>query len=132
MTGFFDDFKRGFAQARADTARPALRRKPAVADDPGGEATPENGADKESLAEVTALGEQYELRVKELEAELAASPAAIYAEVLRLPGVKAWLANRFHPDKPDVKDGEREWLTARMQKVNAAYAALEEKGRQEP
>ena len=89
---------------------------------------PANGADKESLAEVSALAEQYELRVKELEAELAASPAAIYAEVLRLPGVKVWLTKRFHPDKPDVKDGEREWLTVRMQTVNAAYAALEKEG----
>src|SRR5262249_42153422 len=123
------DFRRGFAQARTDTARP--RRKPAERDGEGDEATPVNGAEKESLAEVTALAEQYETRVKELEAELAASPTAIYGEVLLLPGVKVWLRSRFHPDKPDVNDSERQGLTTAMQKVNAAYEALAKKGRQE-
>jgi hypothetical protein len=125
MADFFDDFRRGFAEARADSARP--RRKPAERDGSGDERTPANAGEKESLAEVTALAEQYETRMKELEAELAASPAAIYAEVLRLPGVKQLLSSRFHPDKSDVNDSERQWLTERMQKVNAAYEALEKR-----
>jgi hypothetical protein len=124
MTGLFDDFKRGFSQARADTARPS-RHEPAV--EPA-TAPADGAAEKESFAETAALAEQLSARVNELEAELEASPAAIYAEVLRLPGVKRWLSTQFHPDKPDVNDGERQWLTERMQKVNAAYAALEKKG----
>jgi hypothetical protein len=116
---FMEDFRRGWARGRAVEA-PA--RVPAA----GNDAETENIS---SLAEVTALAEQLQTRIEELEAEIASSPAAIYAEVLRLPGVKVWLTKRFHPDKPDVKDDEREWLTARMQKVNAAYEALEKEGR---
>jgi hypothetical protein len=129
MADVFDSFRRGFAQARADTARPS-RREPAALET--ATATGANGAgvssEQKSLAEVTALAEQYEMRVNELEAELAASPAEIYAEVLRLPGVRQLLKSRFHPDKLDINDGERQWMTERMQKVNAAYAALDKKG----
>jgi hypothetical protein len=58
-------------------------------------------------------------RVSELEAEL-----AVVSEVLRLPGIKSFVMRRFHPDKPDITDAERQWLTGAMQKVNAAYEAL--------
>jgi hypothetical protein len=129
MAGFFDDFKRGFTQARADTAK--LSRREPVAAESG--ASPANGtihtAEQDSLAEVTGLAEQYEPRIAELETALAGT--AVYGEVLQLPGVKVLLRNRFHPDKADVNDSERQWLTEAMQKVNAAYEALEKKGRQE-
>jgi hypothetical protein len=119
MSVVFEDFRRGWARGRAMQ--------------PGADELPQSSvgnSNKEikSLAEVTALADQLEARNRELEAELAASPAALFAEVLRLSGVRQWLASRFHPDKHrDANETEREWLTAATQKVNAAYAALEKK-----
>jgi hypothetical protein len=63
-------------------------------------------------------------RVNEVGADL-----ALLGEVLRLPGIKSFLTRRFHPEKADLTDAERQWLTTMMQKVNAAYEALEKKGR---
>jgi len=84
-----------------------------------------------ALAEVTALADQQQARIDELEGELASSPAALYAAVLHLPGIKTWLVSRFHPDKhPDANAAEREFLTACLQKVNAAYEAMERTGGQ--
>jgi hypothetical protein len=119
---WLDDFKRGFAQARADTARPLRRNDGTAAADA---ATPADG-DNDVLAETAELAEQAEKRVAELEVELAASD--VFGEVLLLPGVKRWLATRFHPDKPGLNDGERKAFTEAMQKINAAYEALEKKG----
>jgi hypothetical protein len=118
MTGIFEGLRQGWVQGRTAPDR----------------RTPANGAagnskhEEQSLAEVTVLAEQLQARVRELEAELADSPASIFAEVLRLPGVKKQLVSRFHPDKPDVNEAERQWLTEAMQKINAAYEALEKKG----
>jgi hypothetical protein len=133
MAGFLDEFKRGFADARADTAKPRWRESApehageafgAEADVSGGDAGSAK-PDQEALAEVTALAEQYETRIKELESELAGS--AVLGEVLLLPGVKRWLAGRYHPDKPGLNDGERKAFTEAMQKINTAYDALEKK-----
>jgi hypothetical protein len=124
MAGFLDDFKRGFAQARADTTRTKQRREPAGREP----STPANAADdKETFAETAALAEQLNARVNELETQLAGT--AVYGEVLLLPGVKTYLVARFHPDKHrDANETERQGLTENLQKINTAYEALENKG----
>jgi hypothetical protein len=115
MLAFMEDFRRGWAAGRAVEA-PA--RVPAAL---GNAETVKTS----SLAEVSALAEQQEARIEELEAELASSPAAVFADVLRLPGVKTMLVSKFAPDKhPDANEAERQQLTENMQKVNAAYEAL--------
>lgn len=120
MAKLFDSFQRGFAQARADTARPAAPDQSRLR----GEATQANGAaaaaaEQKAVADVTALAEQ-------LTAEV-----ALLAEVLRLSGVKTYLVGRFHPDKhPSANEAERETLTARLQQVNAAYEIAERTGSQ--
>jgi hypothetical protein len=122
MLRMIEEFRRGWAEGRAapgDTGQ-------AQRDGPNTHTVVE---ERKTFAEVSALADQLDARVVELEAELAASPAALFADVLRLPGVKLWLRNRYHPDKADVNGGERQWLTEAMQKVNAAYDALEKEGR---
>jgi hypothetical protein len=121
MAGFLDGLQRGFAAGRAGAGKPEGR---------GHEATrgADGGDDRQILAETTALAEQLNARVAELEAELAAAPAAAFATVLLLPGVKRWLITRFHPDKPGLNDAERAALTEAMQKINVAYEQLEKKG----
>ena len=47
-------------------------------------------------------------------------------EVLRLPGLKLWLINRFHVYKhPNANETERAALNEALQTINAAYDALE-------
>jgi hypothetical protein len=58
---------------------------------------------------------------------LAKYELAVLGEILRLPGIKFFLTRRFHPDRPDINDAECKWLAGAMQKVNAAYEALEKK-----
>jgi hypothetical protein len=114
VLAFMEDFRRGWARGRAVEA-------PARVPEAGNAETEKTA----SLAEVTALADQLEKRNAELEAELASSPAALYAAALRLPGVKTMLVSKFAPDKhPDANDAERERLTEQMQTVNAAYEAL--------
>jgi hypothetical protein len=111
MLNIVERFREGRARARAEIGEPAQAANSML------------GEDKKSFAELSALADQLNARVIELEAD-----RAVFAEVLGLPGVKKHLATRFHPDKPDVNENERQWLTERMQKVNAAYEALEKKG----
>lgn len=121
MAGFMDSLQRGFAAGRAGTGKAGSRRDDETRDEAAGD-------DGQILAETTTLAEQLNARVAELEAELAASPAAAFAEVLQLPGVRRWLITRFHPDKPGLNEAESVALTEAMQKINAAYEQLEKKG----
>jgi len=121
MPGFFEDLLQGWGDGRIGKAHPA-RMPPGAAG---------NDNEKHSLAEVTALAEQLQARVDELESELAASSGAVFAQVLRLSGVKTYLLARFHPDKhPEANETERRALTEDLQKINAAYEALERTGSQ--
>jgi hypothetical protein len=73
---------------------------------------------KRRLAEMTDYAEQMQSRVVELIA--GAEPMA---KTLRLPGVKTFLLNRFHPDKhPTADDAQRELLTEAFKTITAAYA----------
>jgi hypothetical protein len=115
MLGVIEGLRRGWAHGRAapDASAPAA-------------GSADYAPEQQTLAEVVALAEALQARVDELEAEREASPAALFAEALRLPGVKTWLLSRFHPDKhPDANEAERGVLTASLQKINAAYETLE-------
>jgi hypothetical protein len=47
------------------------------------------------------------------------------AKVLRLPGVKTWLLQRFHPDKfPDADERQNALLNDAMKAITAAYATV--------
>jgi hypothetical protein len=81
-------------------------------------------------AETALLLEQLIERVTELEAMLTSSPAALFGEVLLLPGVKHLLARCFYPDKPGLNKAERRAFTEARQKILAAYDRLEKEGRQ--
>jgi hypothetical protein len=122
---WFDDFVQGYNAARTETGKQAGRQEPAAP-----EPVANGAAENETLAETAELAEKLNARVYELETELAGT--AVFGEVLLLPGVKRWLAGRFHPDKPGLNDGERKAFTEAMQKINSAYDALEKKGAQEP
>jgi hypothetical protein len=76
---------------------------------------------KRLLAEMTDYAEQLEARVVELIA--GAEPMA---RVLRLPGVKNYLREKFHPDKyPEADERQHEQLTEALKTINAAYALAE-------
>jgi hypothetical protein len=52
----------------------------------------------------------------------------LFAEILRLPGIKVWLVSRFNPDvHGELTDSERQYLTRMFEKIKAAYDALEQK-----
>jgi hypothetical protein len=73
---------------------------------------------KRLLAEMTDYAEQLENRVAELIA--GAEPMA---KVLRLPGVKTFVLNKFHPDKyPEADERQHALLTEAIKTINAAYA----------
>ena len=73
---------------------------------------------KRLLAEMADYAEQLESRVIELIA--GAEPMA---KALLLPGVKAFLTNKFHPDKyPEADERQRALLTEALKTINIAYA----------
>ena len=73
---------------------------------------------KRLLAEMADYAEQLESRVIELIA--GAEPMA---KALLLPGVKAFLTNKFHPDKyPEADERQRALLTEALKTINTAYA----------
>ena len=139
IRGLIDGFRRGRDEAVAGYRRPSYAEPPPdEADEPaeyGGE--PQRpaddlaserracGADRDEkarlLAEVTEYAEQLQARVAELEA--AAQPLV---KTLRLPGLKAMLLNRFHPDKhPDADPDMRAHLTDAIKTINDAYAVAD-------
>jgi hypothetical protein len=72
---------------------------------------------KQLIAELKDYAEQLQDRVVELIA--GAEPMA---KALRLPGVKTYLLQKFHPDKyPEADDKQRELLTAALKTISAAY-----------
>jgi hypothetical protein len=74
------------------------------------------------VAELKDYAEQLQSRVVELIA--GAEPMA---KALRLPGVKTFLLNKFHPDKyPDADERQRALLTEAIKTINAAYAHADE------
>ncbi len=75
---------------------------------------------KRLVGELKDYAEQLQNRV----AELIAGNEPL-AKVLRLPGVKTWLLQRFHPDKyPDADERQKELLNDAMKAITAAYAAI--------
>ena len=49
------------------------------------------------------------------------------AKTLRLPGVKKFLLEKFHPDKyPEADERQRALLTEATQTITAAYALADE------
>ena len=49
------------------------------------------------------------------------------ARTLRLPGVKTFLFNKFHPEKyPEADDKQRELLTETTKTITAAYALADQ------
>jgi hypothetical protein len=113
MLRFVEELRRGWTDGRAgqaDTAR--------LPDDADSDSDQQN-----TVAEVSALAEQLNARVIELEAEVAALTG-----VLRLPGVKTWLLSRFHPDKhPNANAEERRAFEECAQMINVAYEVVERK-----
>lgn len=144
MTGFGQSFRQGRDQARAARGDPPLpdQRQGAPQGQPEPQSWDEAPAAGQPSADIAALeaalrdrddelgevkrllgemkdyAEQLQNRVVELIA--GAEPMA---KALRLPGVKTFLLQRFHPDKyPDADDRQRELLTDAMKTITAAYA----------
>jgi hypothetical protein len=152
MPGFREAFEQGRNQARASRGAPPLSglKRDAFAEEamtergqdqqepPSWGDAPEAGSpaavaelqaallerdgelteNRRLLAEVKDYAEQLQSRVVELIA--GAEPMA---KALRLPGVKTFLLQRFHPDKyPAADDRQRELLTEAMKTITAAYA----------
>jgi hypothetical protein len=119
MLRFVEEFRRGWTDGRTGHADAARL--------PDG-----SGSDQEkTFAEVSALADQLNARVLELEAEVAEinelrAEITACTGVLRLPGVKTWLLSRFHPDKhPDANEEERRAFQESAQMINAAYEVAE-------
>src|SRR3954453_3924613 len=73
------------------------------------------------LGELTQSTGELQARTAELE-----SVATPLAAALLMPGVKAMLANRFHPDKyPDATAEQRAAYEEAMKVVNEAYTVTE-------
>jgi hypothetical protein len=142
MPGYRDDVRQLRNEMRAKRGAPQLppRRRSAGQDqpEPSWDEAPqgddgENSAElhaalqqredelaetKRLLAEMVDYAEQMEARVIEL-----IVGAEAMAKALLLPGVKAYLLQRFHPDKyPDADAGQHELLTNALQTINAAYS----------
>jgi hypothetical protein len=70
------------------------------------------------------LAEALQARVDELEFGLSAE--TVFADVLRLPGVRSWLLSRFHPDQHrNANEAQRRVLIKILGKVSAAYELIE-------
>jgi hypothetical protein len=77
---------------------------------------------KAALRELKEYAEQLQARVAELE-----TVAAPLVAVLLMPGVKAMLANRFHPEKhPEANPEQRAAYDEAMRVINEAYAVIGE------
>ena len=128
--GFMDEFRRGRAQARAARGAPPL-------DDGHGAVGPVDAADERiedaeqhparadeletALRELTEYAEELQARVAGLE-----TVAAPLVAVLLMPGVKAMLVNRFHPDKhPEANPEQRGAYEEALRVINDAYAVIE-------
>jgi hypothetical protein len=124
MLNIVESFRQGRARARAELGDPEFRGQTRQ----NGPANSGADDEQEMLAKLSALADQLDARVKELE------PAfAVCAAVLRLRNVRKWLVTQFHPDNPkhcDANESERQSLTESMQKINAAYEAIERIGAQ--
>jgi len=139
MSGFWDNFRQGRNQARA-----ALGRPPLAGSDAGELAKDDAVVDTSEAPERNELQAALEHRKAELEeATRVIGELRDYAEklqhrvvaliagnepmakVLRLPGVKTWLLQRFHPDKwPDADERQKALLNDAMQAIAAAYATV--------
>jgi hypothetical protein len=129
--GFMDAARRARDAAIATRSR---RRQPIAEDEVETDEAPadaellervraleaENEKGKQLIAELVETAEQLQARIVELIA--GAEPMA---KVLRLPGVKTFLLQRFHPDKwPDANEQQKQMLTEAIQVITATYAAL--------
>jgi hypothetical protein len=139
MSGFWDNFRQGRNQARAARGLPPMGGAGQVewADDNAGDGESE----QPNAEELQAALEQREAELDEAKrlvgelkdyieqqqdrvVELIAGNEPM-AKVLRLPGVRTWLLQRFHPDKwPDADERQKELLNDAMKAITAAYAAI--------
>jgi hypothetical protein len=129
MRAFIEGFRHGRDRVYAGDVPPPFFAWP-------GRPQPDAAEPKESAqpvepsagdtAELADYAEQLQARVDELEAEREAGHAALFADVLRLDGVKIALLNGFHPDKhPRATEAQRKAFGDAMAKINAAYEILE-------
>jgi hypothetical protein len=137
MAGVIDEFRAGRNEARARRGA-SSRSRPGTPESPlsptetgivGGASVADLEAalrshedelaeSKRLLGEMTDYAEMMQSRVIELIAA-----GEVMAKALRLPGVKTFLVQRFHPDKyPDADAEKRELLTRAFQTITAAYA----------
>jgi hypothetical protein len=126
--GFMDEFRRGRAQARAARGAPPLDQWDAGPDDvpderiEDAEQLPARVAElTAALCELTEYAEQLRTHVAGLE-----TVAAPLVAVLLMPGIKAMLVNRFHPDKhPEANAEQRAAYGEALRVINEAYAVIE-------
>jgi hypothetical protein len=136
---FWEDFRNGRDQVRAAKGAPRVdrdRKQDRDAWDKGA-----GGGQASGSAELQAALEQRERELDDAFRLLAEMKEFVelqsnrvieligaiepMANVLRLPGVKTFLLQRFHPDAhPNASAAEREALTEAMKAINAAYAVL--------
>jgi hypothetical protein len=137
MPSFGDAFRRGRDEARAKRGLPPLPARTLPPDDLVCEVDgiAENSAQpsdfaaalrmrdddlaeaKRLLGEVTDYAEMIEARLIKV-----IGKAEVMAKALRLPGVKIFLLQRFHPDKyPDADEKQHALLTDALKTINAAY-----------
>jgi hypothetical protein len=118
MLRIVEEFRRGWADGRTGQV------------DPGRLSDGARGDQEKTFAELSALADQLNARVEAQDAEIEELRAQITAcaGVLKLPGVKTWLLNRFHPDRhPGATDEERKAFDECTQMMNAAYEVVESK-----
>lgn len=129
--GFMDGLRRGRDEAIAARGR----RRPAGEAEPDSDTSQAGDASWEDT--YRALEAQHE-ETRQLVGELAETVELLQArvveliggaepmaKVLRLPGVKTWLLQRFHPDKyPEADERQSELLDDAIKAINAAYAVI--------
>ena len=135
--GFWDDFRNGREQVRAARGAPRVDDR----DRKQNREARNDGAAAPGSAELQAALEQRERELDDAFRLLAEMKEFIelqsnrvieligavepMASVLRLPGVKTYLLQHFHPDvHPNASAAEREVCTEAMKAINAAYAVI--------
>lgn len=139
MSGFWDSFRQGRNQARAARGLPPMDGAGPVewAEDNAGDgeseqpdaeglqaALEQRDAELDEAKRLVGELKDYIERQQDRVVELIAGNEPM-AKVLRLPGVRTWLLQRFHPDKwPDADERQKALLNDAMKAITAAYATI--------